>query len=345
MCFGSLLSGDSLRLLHLFRTDLDVLLRFLGLEPEVFEHEVVGVLLRVRSRQQLLSGEDRVGPRHEHHGLLGLAKARTARGEPDLRLRHDDTRGRDHAAHVPGIHRVLLLQGRSLDGDKRVDRYGLGRLLHVRQHVKQADAVVHLFAESDDASAANGESSLSDVFEGLQPLLVRASGDDIGVELRRRVEIVVVGGESGFFQLSGLLGIEHPQGGTDFQPHRIDLFHHFQNLVESALLSPDLPPGRPHAEPRAASRLGPARALQHLLDPHEFLRLNESLVFGGLGAVRAVLSAAPRLDRQQRGLLHHARVEILPVDSRRLVDELEQRRVVDRADLVFRPSGGARSHD
>src|SRR4029079_14707610 len=61
----------------------------------------------------------------------------------------------------------------------------------------QPGAVLYGFAHADDAAAADLDACAPHALTRIQPVLIAARGDDLAVELRRRIEIVVVGSEPG----------------------------------------------------------------------------------------------------------------------------------------------------
>src|SRR3546814_9290233 len=60
------------------------------------------------------------------------------------------------------------------------------------QAVQQADAVFRLFAEPDDATAADLHAGVAHMGQRIQSILVGTRGDDGAVMLGRGIEIVVV---------------------------------------------------------------------------------------------------------------------------------------------------------
>src|SRR3546814_1318820 len=62
----------------------------------------------------------------------------------------------------------------------------------VRKLAQQLGAIMLLFAHADDAAAADLDAGATHVIERIETILVRACADDLAVELRRGIEIVVV---------------------------------------------------------------------------------------------------------------------------------------------------------
>ena len=82
----------------------------------------------------------------------------------------------------------------------------LGMLRQGCEPVEQPDPVLLRFAHAEDAAAAHVDACVADGLQGLQPVVVGTGRDDLPVELRRRVEVVVVVVEAGVLELMRLLG-------------------------------------------------------------------------------------------------------------------------------------------
>mmetsp|Transcript_33585 Transcript_33585/g.70683 ORF Transcript_33585/g.70683 Transcript_33585/m.70683 type:complete len:241 (+) Transcript_33585:496-1218(+) len=177
----------------------------LALDAEAVKELGVLVLAGVGCRQQLVTRKDRVGARHEHHRLLQRREGHAPGREAHHRPRHDDARGRDRARHLEDVWRAVDVEGRAVDGHERVDRDRLWVLRHGGKLVEQADAVVLGLAEPQDAAATDGDARLAHVGDGLKPVVVRARGDDVGVVLARRIQVVVVRRQAGLLQVASLL--------------------------------------------------------------------------------------------------------------------------------------------
>src|SRR3546814_2030573 len=81
----------------------------------------------------------------------------------------------------------------------------------VRKLAQQLGAIMLLFAHADDAAAADLDAGATHVIERIETILVRACADDLAVELRRGIEIVVVVIEPGVGQTIGLRRLEHAE--------------------------------------------------------------------------------------------------------------------------------------
>ena len=60
------------------------------------------------------------------------------------------------------------------------------------QRCDQASAVLRALAHADDAAAADMDAGLAHRAERVEAVLISAGGDDLAIELRRGVEVVIV---------------------------------------------------------------------------------------------------------------------------------------------------------
>ena len=96
-------------------------------------------------------------------------------------------------------------------------------------------------------------------------------GDDGAVEFRRRVEIVIIGGETGLGEPVGLGLRQHAERDARLHAELAHALHHDEHAVEIfAVLH--LAPGRAHAESRGAGILGEPRLVQHVVDVEQLSR-------------------------------------------------------------------------
>src|SRR5579884_3040595 len=196
-----------------------------------------------------------------------------------------------------------------------------------RERRYHADAVMASLAHADDA-AADANARSAHVLEGSEPILIGAGRNDLAVELRRGVEIVIVVVETGALEARGLPRVEHAERRAGLEPERTDGLHHGADPIEIAV--PGRAPGRPHAEPAGARSLGGAGLVHHRRDIHQFVGLDACVVMRALRAIGAVLRAAAGLDRQQGRNLHLPRIEALPVDALGVEDEVRKRQAEQR---------------
>src|SRR5262245_47851017 len=133
-------------------------------------------------------------------------------------------------------------------------------LRQARECCDQAGAILVALAHPDDAAAAHIDAGLAHGGERVEPLVINASRDDLAVELRRGVEIVVVVVEAGTLETLRLRLRQHAEGRTAFEAERAHALDHGADLLKVAILR--LTPGRAHAEAARARALGDTRLLE-----------------------------------------------------------------------------------
>ena len=99
-------------------------------------------------------------------------------------------------------------------------------LRQVRERAQHRRAIAHGFAHADDAAAADIEARVAHRGERVEPILVGARGDDLAVELRRGVDVVVVVVEAGVLELVRLLGREHAERRAGLHAERAHFANH-----------------------------------------------------------------------------------------------------------------------
>ena len=305
------------------------------LDAQALEQLHVLVGLRVGGGQQLLAIEDRVGAGQEGQGLHLLVHLLAAGGQAHVGFGHHDARHGEHADEVERIDVLLLGQRRALHLDQHVDRHAFRMLRQVGQLDQQAGAVVQRFAHAEDAARADLHPRLAHVGQGLQALGIGAGGDDVAVELRRGIQVVVVVVQAGGGQRLGLLLVEPAEGHAGFQAHGLHALDHLQHVGH--VLRRRVLPGGAHAEARRADGLGLGRRLQHLLHLHQLFLVQAGVVVAGLRAVLAVLRTGAGLDRQQGRDLHAIGVEVPAMHGLRLEQQVVERLREQRAHFVEGP--------
>ena len=84
-------------------------------------------------------------------------------------------------------------------------------LRQIRQRHQQSGAVALALAHADNTTGTDLHTGLANIVERLEAVLIGAGGDDLAIELRRGIQIVVVIVEPSLSQLPGLLIVEHTQ--------------------------------------------------------------------------------------------------------------------------------------
>src|SRR5580700_9660133 len=207
--------------------------------------------------EQLRPIKNRIGPGEETQRLRLLAHVLAAGGEAHHRARHTDAGGGDGADKFEWLERRLAGERRAGDAHQHVDRHRFRMRRQARQGRDHADAILARFAHADDAAAADVNAGIAHVVERLQAVLIGARGDDLLVELRRGVEVVIVEIEAGVFEPPRLAGGEHAERGAGLEPERLDALDHGADRIEIAILR--LAPRRAHAEAAGAAGLRGAR--------------------------------------------------------------------------------------
>ena len=187
-----------------------------------------------------------------------------------------------------------------------------------------------VLAHADDAAAADGDAGLAHARERVEPLVVGARRDDAAVELRRRVEVVVVGGQPGVGERVGLLvwsacrACSTPPCRAPRTPRTMSSTRSNCVAVRRHRATPR--PCRSASRP-ARARAWPPPSASSTLD--ELVRVDAGLVVRRLRAVRAVLRAAAGLDAEQHAALHLVRPVVRAVGLLRAEHQIEERRGVD----------------
>src|SRR5262249_39715924 len=158
-------------------------------------------------------------------------------------------------------------------------------------------AVLAALSHADDAAAAHVDAGAAHVIERVEPVAVGARGDDLAVELRRGVEIVVVVVEAGIFQPPRLRTGQHAERRAGLEPERLDALAPRAHSIGGAVLR--IAPGRAHAEAARAGALRRLRLGDDRRRVHQLLGLHARLVVRALRTIGAVLRAAAGLDRQE----------------------------------------------
>jgi hypothetical protein len=127
--------------------------------------------------------------------------------------------------------------------------------------------------------------------------------------------------------------VQHAERHASLEPERAHARDHVEHGVEFRTVA-DLAPGRPHAEAIGAGRLGAPRRGQHGCDlEHLDLAETDLAMMRRLRAIAAILGAAAGLDRQEARLLDVIHVVIGAMGGIGARDQIEERQIVDGADL------------
>ncbi len=172
------------------------------------------------------------------------------------------------------------------------------------QRVDEADAVGARLAHADDAAAADIDPRLAHRFQRVDPVREGARGDDLGIFLRRGVDIVVVIIEARLRRACrACFGVSMPSVMQVSMPMARTPFTISTSAGMSLVLG--IAPGRAHAE--AARAADPWPAPPPAAPPRtsiSLVALRPRLGMDRLVAIAAILGAAAGLDRQQGRELH-----------------------------------------
>ena len=207
--------------------------------------------------------------------------------------------------------------------------------LQIGEQHQHAESIVDGFSQSDDAAAADLEPRLARKAKGLDSVLHGAGGDDLPVEFRRGVDIVIVEIQPRFLQTPRLILAQHAQRRAGLHAKILDRADHRAHLVEIPVLG--IAPCGGHAEPAGAGIPGAPRGLDHRRNVHQPGRLDAGVVVGALRAIAAILRAAAGLDAEQACDLDAVGIEVSSVDALRPEDEIRERQIVERFCLRPRP--------
>ena len=168
--------------------------------------------------------------------------------------------------------------------------------------MQQAGARLARLAHADDAAAAGFHARGAHVVERIEAILVIARVDDLAVELRRAIQVVIVVIQARRFQRLRLRRAQHAERRAGFHAERAHRADHLGDLLHIAILG--RAPCRAHAEARRAGSFRLLRLVDDGVERHEFFRLHTGCIARALRTVGAVLGTAAGLDRQQRRHLH-----------------------------------------
>ena len=133
------------------------------------------------------------------------------------------------------------------------------------------------------------DAGVAHMFQRLQPVPVGARGNDLLVELRRGIEIVVVEIEARCFEALRLIGGQHSERSAGLDPHALTP----STMARTASRSRSF--GSRHAAPmqkRLARRLRGARFVEHCVKRHQFFGTHAGIVTRALRTIGAVFRTA-----------------------------------------------------
>ena len=126
---------------------------------------------------------------------------------------------------------------------------------------------------------------------------------------------MVVGCQAGFFQLFGLLEVDHAERDADFHAHVSHAVDHFLDVAKIGFAAAHVAPGGAHAEAGAAVFFGGAGGGENGVDGDHLGGFEAGVVARGLGAVGAVFGAAAGFDVHEGAHLNGGGVVKAAVDG------------------------------
>lgn len=199
---------------------------------------------------------------------------------------------------------------------------------------QQRQPILELLTHADDPSAAHLDSCDPQVPEGRQPIVEGMRGDNRGIVLAGRIEVVVVGIEASLFEAERLLGRQHAEGDARLESFGLDPPDHLQDSLEGRALF-RAPPGSTHTETGRAFGLRLPSRLDHFGHLHHRFG-SERPVVRRLGTVSAVLLATARFDTEQRAELDLVLGLMREVHGSCAIDQVEERKGVEGLDFLER---------
>ena len=88
-------------------------------------------------------------------------------------------------------------------------------------------------AHAKDATGTDIDAGLANMRQRVETVLEGPRRDDVAVELRRGIEIVIVSVKTSFFQALCLGFRKHTKRTANFQPNFIHPFHHFDHFIDA----------------------------------------------------------------------------------------------------------------
>src|SRR5262249_3231465 len=128
-----------------------------------------------------------------------------------------------------------------------VDRHAFRMDWQTCKSCNHSDAILKRLAHANDAAATNMNARFAYMIKRVEAVLIDTRADNLAIEFRRRIEIVIVVVQATVLQPPRLIAGKHAERDARFHPKRLHAFDHLANLVEVAVFGRS--PGRAHAEP------------------------------------------------------------------------------------------------
>ena len=230
--------------------------------------------------QQLVAVEQRVGTGEEAQCLGLVVHGLASGGEAYIAGGHQDPCYRDGADKFEDVQIGAVAQRRARYLDQQIDRHTARMFRQIGQFLQHRGTVTARFAHTEDTAAADIDTGLADLVDGLDAVGKFAGGYHLVVILGRGIDVVVVIIQPGITQLGNLFIVEHAEGDTGLHAQILDPADHRDHHFHILLLG--FAPGRSHAKTGGPALLrGPGRS-EHFLNGHECLALKPGIIVGAL---------------------------------------------------------------
>lgn len=307
-----------------------------GRDAEPVQQVRVAIALRVLRGQERVADEDRIRAGKKAQRLQFIGHILPSSGQPHDALRHHDPSGRHQADQRKGFGTLRgVVDRHALDLVPHVDWNALRMAGEIGEQHEHAKTVLDALAHADNAAAAHLDAGLSNMCECVDAILQSTGADDLAVELRRGVDVVIVEVDSSLKELYGLVRSQHAERDAGFHSKTFDRANHIADLIEIAVFW--TAPGRGHAEAARAGIFGALCAGDHIGAIHQAGRFQTGLVMRALGAVAAIFRTAARLDAEQACGLDVVWIEVVAVNALRPKHQVGKRQAVERLGLGALP--------
>ena len=311
----------------------------LGDEAQITEETLVFCHSRVGGGEEFIAVEDAIGSGKHGKSLGFTAEAGAAGGKPDFSPRNGDPGHGDHAHKIEDIDTPIFRKRGPGHGHEAIDRNALGLGIKTAENFEHLKPVFDSLTQAENAAAADAHASVLGVADGAEAVFEGVGSDDFAVVLRRGIDVMIVGGDSGFLKRGGFLGTEFSQGDTDFHAELADVFDNIDHFLKAVRAHADATPCGPHAKTGAAIVPGGLGAHHDVVFLHEFFCFNATGIAGALSTVGTVLAATAGLDAQEGAELDLAVWPVCLVDSAGLLNEIKKRQVVVAVEIVVSHEG------
>jgi len=301
----------------------------LGAETEGGEEVEVLFDGRVRGGEEFVAVENGVRTGEEAEGLGFIGEAGAAGTETDFGFGEKQPGDGDHPDEVEGLDGVLGGEGGAGHWHEGVDRDAFGRGIELGEREEHFQAVIDGFSKAEDTAAADCHPGALDCAEGVEAILEGVGGDDLRIIVFRGIDVVIVGGDAGGFELAGFGVAELTEGDADFHAKGADLADGFEDLFEAGITGADPFPCGTHAETGGTGGACGFGAFEDGFAGEETFGSDTGLVAGTLGAVATIFAAATGFDTEKAAELDFIGRPMVLGDRAGLLQEIEEGAVIE----------------